>query len=89
MEKLRIFLERVNEQEAVVTAAGEIDSTMAQAIEELKTHAQEQINSIRTYTTEATEDLHDLVTSERGYLRKLIIWANLTNLIGWYQQSLP
>lgn len=71
MEKLRIFLERVNEQEAVVTAAGEIDSTMAQAIEELKTHAQEQINSIRTYTTEATEDLHDLVTSERGYLRKL------------------
>ena len=71
MEKLRAFLERVNEQEAVVTAAGEIDSTMAQAIEELKTHAQEQINSIRTYTTEATEDLHDLVTSERGHLRSL------------------
>ena len=71
MEKLRVFLERVNEQEAVVTAAAEIDSTMAQAIEELKTHAQEQINSIRTYTTEATEDLHDLVTSERGHLRKL------------------
>lgn len=71
MEKLRVFLERVNEQEAVVTAAGEIDSTMAQAIEELKTHAQEQINSIRTYTTEATEDLRDLVTSERGHLRSL------------------
>jgi len=71
MEKLRIFLERVNEQQAVVEAAGEIDSTMAQAIEELKTHAQEQINSIRTYTTEATEDLHDLVTSERGHLRSL------------------
>lgn len=71
MEKLRVFLERVNEQQAVVTAAGEIDSTMAQAIEELKTHAQEQINSIRTYTTEATEDLHDLVTSERGHLRSL------------------
>lgn len=71
MEKLRIFLERINEQEAVVTAAGEIDSTMAQAIEELKTHAQEQINSIRTYTTEATEDLRDLVTSERGHLRSL------------------
>lgn len=71
MEKLRMFLERVNEQQAVVEAAGEIDSTMAQAIEELKTHAQEQINSIRTYTTEATEDLHDLVTSERGHLRSL------------------
>lgn len=71
MEKLRVFLERINENEAVVTAAGEIDSTMAQAIEELKSHAQEQINSIRTYTTEATEDLHDLVTSERGHLRSL------------------
>ena len=71
MEKLRMFLERVNEQQAVVEAAGEIDSTMAQSIEELKTHAQEQINSIRTYTTEATEDLHDLVTSERGHLRSL------------------
>ena len=71
MEKLRMFLERVNEQQAVVEAAGEIDSTMAQAIEELKTHAQEQISSIRTYTTEATEDLHDLVTSERGHLRSL------------------
>ncbi len=71
MEKLRAFLERVKEKEAVVTAAGEIDSAMAQAIEELKTHAQEQINSIRTYTTEATEDLHDLVTSERGHLRSL------------------
>ena len=71
MEKLRAFLERVNEQQAVVTAAGEIDSTMAQAIDELKSHAQEQINSIRTYTTEATQDLHDLVTSERGHLRSL------------------
>lgn len=71
MEKLRVFLERVNEQQALAEAAGEIDSAMAQAIEELKNHAQEQINSIRTYTTEATEDLHDLVTSERGHLRSL------------------
>lgn len=71
MDKLRAFLERINEQQAVVTAAGEIDSTMAQAIDELKSHTQEQINSIRTYTTEATEDLRDLVTSERGHLRSL------------------
>lgn len=71
MEKLRAFLERVNEHQAVVTAAGEIDSTMAQALGELKKHAQEQISSIRTYTAQATEDLHDLVTSERGHLRSL------------------
>ena len=44
---------------------------MAQALGELKKHAQEQISSIRTYTAQATEDLHDLVTSERGHLRSL------------------
>lgn len=71
MAKLREFLERVNENEAVKTAAGEIDSTVGQAINELKRHAQEQIESIRTYTTEATVDLHNLVTSERGHLRSL------------------
>lgn len=71
MEKLREFLERVNEHKAVVTAAGEIDSTMSQAIDKLRTHAREQIDSIRIYTTEATRDLHDLVTSERGHLRSL------------------
>lgn len=71
MAKLREFLERVNEKTAVATAAGEIDSAMEQAINELKKHAQEQIESIRTYTTEATVDLHDLVNSERGYLRNL------------------
>ena len=71
MNKLRQFLERINEQQAIITAAGDIDSAMSQAITELKNHAQEQISSIRTYTTEATADLHELVTSERGHLRSL------------------
>lgn len=71
MEKLREFLERVNEHQAIMTATGEIDSAMTQAVEQLRSHAEEQINSIRTYTTEATEDLRDLVTSERGHLRSL------------------
>lgn len=81
MSKLRDFLERVNEQQAVVTATGMIDSTMAQAIEQLQTHTQEQINSIRTYTTEATEDLHDLVTSERQHLRSLDKLGKLDDLV--------
>ncbi len=81
MNKLRDFLERVNEQQAVVTATGVIDSTMAQAIEQLQAHTQEQINSIRTYTTEATEDLHDLVTSERQHLRSLDKLSRLDDLV--------
>lgn len=80
MEKLRAFLERINEQQAVVTAAGEIDSTMSQAIEELKSHTQQQIRSIQTYTTEATADLHELVTSERAHLKNLDKLGKLDNL---------
>ena len=80
MEKLRIFLERVNEQQAVITAAGDIDSAMSQAISDLKRHAEEQIRSIRTYTSEATDDLRDLVTSERGHLRSLDKLGQLDNL---------
>lgn len=80
MEKLREFLERVNEHQAIMTASDDLDSAMAQAIEQLRSHAEEQINSIRTYTTEATEDLRDLVTSERGHLRSLDKLGNLDQL---------
>lgn len=81
MEKLRVFLERVNEQHAVAQAAGEIDSAMSQAISELRSHAEEQIRSIKTYTTEATADLHELVTSERGHLKSLDKLSNLDKLV--------
>ena len=80
MEKLREFLERVNEHQAITTAAGEIDSAMTQAIEQLKSHTEEEINSIRTHTTEATEDLRNLVTSEGGRLRSLDKLENLDQL---------
>ena len=80
MEKFREFLERVNEHQAITTAAGEIDSAMTQAIEQLKSHTEEEINSIRTHTTEATEDLRNLVTSEGGRLRSLDKLENLDQL---------
>lgn len=78
--KLREFLERVDENKAVLTAAGEIDSTMAQAIDELRAHTQQQIESIRSYTVEATADLKELVNAERGHLGNLDKLANLDNL---------
>lgn len=80
MTKLREFLERIDENKAVVTAAGEIDSTMAQAIDELRAHTQEQINSIKAYTSEATADLRELVGAERGHLKSLDKLSNLDNL---------
>lgn len=80
MTKLREFLERIDENKAVITAAGEIDSTMTQAIDELRAHTQEQINSIKAYTSEATADLRELVSAERGHLKNLDKLSNLDNL---------
>ena len=80
MMKLREFLERVDENHAVITAAGEIDSTMTQAITELRMHTQEQINSIKSYTSEATADLRELVSAERGHLKSLDNLKSLSSL---------
>lgn len=81
MEKLREFLERIDEKNAIITAAGEVDSTMTQAIEQLKSHAQEQIRSIQTYTEEATAELRELVTKEKGHLDKLNKLDSLDKLV--------
>lgn len=80
MMKLREFLERIDENHAVITAAGEIDSTMTQAITELRMHTQEQINSIKAYTSEATADLRELVSAERGHLKSLDNLKSLSSL---------
>ena len=81
MEKLREFLERIDEKNAIITAAGEVDSTMTQAIEQLKSHAQEQIRSIQTYTEEATAELRELVNKEKGHLDKLNKLDSLDKLV--------
>lgn len=80
MAKLREFLERIDEQRAVLQATGELDSAISQAIGELKSHAEQQIRSIRDYTTEATADLKQLVDSERGHLRNLDKLSKLDNM---------
>lgn len=81
MEKLREFLERIDEKNAIVTATGELDSTMTQAIEQLKSHAQEQIRNIQIYTEEATAELRELVTKEKGHLDKLNNLDSLDKLV--------
>ena len=80
MEKLRQFLERIDEQRAVITATGTLDSVMSQAINELRSHTEQQIRSIKDYTTEATTDLKQLVNSERGHLKSLDKLEKLDNM---------
>lgn len=81
MEKLREFLERIDEKNAIITATGELDSTMTQAIEQLRSHAQEQIRSIQNYTEDATAELRELVTKEKGHLDKLNKLESLEKLV--------
>lgn len=81
MEKLREFLERIDEKNAIITATGELDSTMTQAIEQLRSHAQEQIRSIQNYTEDATAELRELVTKEKGHLDKLNKLDSLEKLV--------
>lgn len=81
MEKLREFLERINEKNAIITAAGEVDSAMTQAIGELRSHAQQQIRSIQAYTEEATAELRELVIKEKCHLDKLNKLDSLDKLV--------
>lgn len=71
MEKLQNFLQKVEAHNSVMQAAADIDDALTDAIDELKRHVQEQIDSIKLHTTEASQDLDQLLKSERGNLDKL------------------
>ena len=80
MEKLQNFLQKVEAQNAIVTATATLDDTLTEAIDQLKKHVQEQINSIQSHTSQATQDLDQLMKNERGHLDKLNKLDNLGKL---------
>ena len=80
MEKLQNFLQKVEAHDALITATATIDDALSEAVGELKRHVQEQINSIQTHTTEATQDLDTLLRAERGNLDRLKKLDNLDSL---------
>ena len=53
---------------------------MTQAIDQLKRHVQDEINSIQSHTAQATQDLDQLMHAERGQLDKLRNLDELSNL---------
>lgn len=71
MVKLQNFLQKVEAQNAVITATASIDDTLTQAIDQLKRHVQDEINAIQLHTTQATQELDTLMQSEKGHLDKL------------------
>lgn len=80
MEKLQNFLQRVEAHNSLIQTAADIDDTLTNAIDELRRHVQEQIDSIRLHTTEASQDLDQLLNSERGHLDRLNKLDDLSKL---------
>lgn len=80
MEKLQNFLQRVEAHNAIITASATLDDALTDAIDQLKRHVQEEIESIRSHTVEASQDLEHLMQSERGHLDKLNNLEDLSQL---------
>lgn len=71
MEKLQIFLQKVEAHNAIITATATLDDTLTEAIDQLKKHVQKEIDAIQTHTSQASQDLEQLMRNERGHLDKL------------------
>lgn len=71
MVKLQDFLQKVDAQSSLLQATASLDDTLSEALDQLKRHVQDQINSITQHTSQATEDLEKLMHAERGHLDKL------------------
>lgn len=80
MEKLQNFLQKVEAHNSIITATATLDDTLTQAIDQLKRHVQDEINAIQSHTTQASQDLDQLMQSERGQLDKLKNLDELGNL---------
>lgn len=71
MEKLQNFLGKVEAHNSLISATATLDDTLTQAIDQLKRHVQDEINTIQSHTAKATQDLDQLMQAERGQLDKL------------------
>lgn len=81
MEMLSNFLVRVNEQEALLTAAGQFDEAVRDQMNMFKNALNRQIEEMTSHTTRASEDLDALMNRERGHLNKLDNLENLSKLL--------
>lgn len=81
MEMLSNFLVRVNEQEALLAAAGQFDDAVRNQMNMFKNALNRQIEEMTNYTTKASEDLDALMNRERGHLNKLDNLDNLAKLL--------
>lgn len=80
MEKLQNFLQKVEAHNAIITATASLDDTLTDAIDQLKKHVQEEIDAIQNHTSQATQDLDQLMQNERGHLDKLKNLDDLSKL---------
>lgn len=81
MDMLQSFLMRVDENRAILTASQALDRSVAEVMEEVKSHVTTQIDSIKSYTATATSDLETLMQREKGQLDRLKKLEKLDSLV--------
>lgn len=81
MDFLRSFLERVDENKAIVSASQNINDAVSEAMNTLKEHVNTQVEEMKSYTTKATTELEQLMGREKGLLDKLNNLDRMNDLI--------
>lgn len=81
MDMLSNFLLRVNEQEALLTAAGQFDEAVKEQLNAFKHALNRQIEDMTNHTAQASKDLDVLMNKERGQLDRLSNLEKLKDLL--------
>lgn len=80
MTILHEFLEKVDENKALVTASTQMNDAVAEAMRQMKKHVEDEVGHLKGYTEQATKDLENLMQRERGHLNKLNSLDSLKDL---------
>lgn len=81
MYALESFLTKIDASKAILAASESLDTAVADSMDNMKKHVEEQVTQLRSYTSTATVELENLMTKEKGNLDHLKGLDNLSSLV--------
>lgn len=81
MYALESFLTKIDASKAILAASESLDTAVADSMDNMKKHVEEQVTQLRSYTSTATVELENLMTKEKGNLDHLKGLDNLSALV--------
>jgi len=81
MSALESFLTKIDTSKAILVASKSLDTAVADSMDNMKRHVEEQVTQLRSYTSTATVELENLMTKEKGNLEHLKGLDNLNSLV--------